>query len=390
MSVGTLKRLLTLVNLLAVLGLGSTAYAFYSHRQDLKKAYQPPDFKSTQGMRAGIGAADMQFTTIPLGRYPEPASEEPKPKEEAPVQAIETVLQQLGKITNAVVVFPPYDNARPSITFLLRDGTTRTLALGEAIQNKPHPDKAYADAGVTVPDRYIFVGCEIDAKDGMAYFLFDMAGDGKTIERARWTREDVGGVELPPATAENRDLRSVLEKGAIVGTIPDGKAARPEEKPAPPPGPEKLEPVQPPVAPRPEPVVAADSLFEEDGGVFAPTAQGAQYLEKNYNSILNEVQTETYRDSRTGEARGVYVRNIKRSSAASQFGILKDDVILTVNNRPVSTREQAINVVKDEIQAKKQKVVEVRILRNGQEITKRYDTRDPATRKAAAREFGKR
>ena len=70
-------------------------------------------------------------------------------------------------------------------------------------------------------------------------------------------------------------------------------------------------------------------------------------------------------------------------SVADKFGLYPDDVIQKINGKKVSSKSQAINVVRNEIDVKKRKIIEVDILRNGKKVKKRYDTRDPEMRRAA-------
>jgi S1-C subfamily serine protease len=82
------------------------------------------------------------------------------------------------------------------------------------------------------------------------------------------------------------------------------------------------------------------------------------------------------------------VVNIRAGSMANAFGILKDDVILAINDVPVTRQSQAVSVVKRELKKKPTpRYITVRILRHGKTIVKRFDTRDPETRRRARKAF---
>ncbi|MCZ6787952.1 MAG: hypothetical protein O7E54_12400, partial [Planctomycetota bacterium] len=71
MPVSTWKRLLSLLNLAAVLGLAGTGYAFFQHRDYLAQPFQKPSFQIT-GEGDGGGAPKTDAIAITLGRPFEP------------------------------------------------------------------------------------------------------------------------------------------------------------------------------------------------------------------------------------------------------------------------------------------------------------------------------
>jgi len=140
-----------------------------------------------------------------------------------------------------------------------------------------------------------------------------------------------------------------------------------------------------PVVQRPITVVQEPlgTMFDEEDGVLAPRAEAVDYLEKNYEKILEDTRTQPYR---SGGRTGIRIVGIANSSVANQFGILKDDVILKINGTPVGSQSEAVNVVKGELK-KKVNIIRVTISRAGREFDKSFDTRDPATRRAAKKAF---
>ncbi|MHC4342710.1 MAG: PDZ domain-containing protein, partial [Planctomycetota bacterium] len=96
-------------------------------------------------------------------------------------------------------------------------------------------------------------------------------------------------------------------------------------------------------------------------------------------------------DSRTGKARGIRIRAIKPGSMANSFGILQDDVIISINDQRVTSQARAVNVVKAELRKKPTpSFIQVKLLRYGREKTLRFDTRDPDTRRKARDAFRNR
>lgn len=93
-----------------------------------------------------------------------------------------------GVIQSALVVYPPYGDVTPTISFRYTNGRVRTLRLGEALVTKPDP--RYRGL-VRVPVAWKFLGCERDGVTGKTYFVFDVHCDGKRIVELEWRRRDV-------------------------------------------------------------------------------------------------------------------------------------------------------------------------------------------------------
>jgi len=394
MSIGFLKRLLLLLNVAAVLVLGAAAYGFYEHRKSMKQGdWRPPTFEPDV-TKIGPNVVRIEHIDAPLGRFPEEVEKKVVEKKEEPKEDIESVLQRLGEITSAVVVYPPYDDEnRPTITFKLKSGKKRVLALNEALEERPHPKYPR----YMVPVRYQFIGCEPDPENpGADYFLFDMRCDGTDIQKMRWIGEDTGGtvtggeaLQASPVNdkkaligiSEEELRRSLEEDGKEESGGTDGDTPEPVEP--------KGEPIDrgpPTEGPIMTQVEAPDVIFDENrSGVFVTTRESHEYLQKNYNRLLKDAQTRVYKDPDTRRPAGVRVVRIARNSKANAFGIRPDDIILAVNDRTVTDRERAVNVVK-QLLKDGVKILRVRIKRQGRIIEKRYDTRDPETR-AAIKEY---
>lgn len=401
MSVGALKKLLALANVVAILAFCGTAYGYWSHRQYLHSPHEWPDFAFTPAM-ISEEVGQMGSIGMTLGIYPKEVEKPAETPDEKPEEEILSVLEKLGTITDAIVAFPPYggsDSVRPAIIFKLKEGSTiRTLALDEAIVNKPHP--VYGDQ-FPIPVRYKFIGCRRDTSNPkVTLFEFDMHCDGKDIQSVPWKGETEKivleyGAALPPGQegpfdvgkgfavlSEKEKARQEAER--VAKEAAEAKAR--EEAAASRKEPEKIEPavVDPDqVLPTLDGGGVPDDFYEERDGTWMPTDEGSRYLEDNWKQIVEEARTSPYVNPQTGAREGILVRRIPSGSVAAKFGIYPDDVIQMVNGIAVRSKSEAINVVKNEIDVKKRRIIEVQILRNGKSIKKRYDTRDPETRRAA-------
>lgn len=396
MSVGALKKLLVVLNLVAILALGATAWGFWNHRQYLNGPHEWPDFAFTAAVITD-SVGQIGDTNMTLGLFP--VEVEKKPTEEKPAEEeIIGVLQKLGTITGAIVSYPPYDqhsSDRPAIIFKLREGgTIRTLALGEAIETRPHPK--YKGAEFAIPYRYQFIACEQD-KDNprVTNFVFDMRCDKTDIQKVPWQGDvEAHALKMGAALPNGDGKLDINEKGGTVVSESEierqrleraeqakkAAEARASKEPT------KVETVKvnpDQVLPTAGKGDVPDDFYEERDGTWMPTNRGSEYLKDNWKKAVEETRTSTYRNPDTGAKEGVLITRIPRGSVASKFGLYPDDVIQMVNGRTVRSKSEAINVVKNEIDVKKRKIIEVRILRNGKPVVKRYDTRDPDTRKAA-------
>jgi hypothetical protein len=386
MSIALWKSILGLAKTLAVIVILASGFLFWTHRQAMARPPDLPDF-APEVKALPPPVARVTGLGIPLGRFQraaETAAPMEQPKEEV---RIEDEIQKLGSITNAIVMYPPYpDGYGPALIFSYKQapGGSRTIRLGEALIERENPE----DKALPLPHRFKFIGCERDPEHaGWTYFLFDMKCDGTDVQKARW-RLETERTEAEPAKREASDAGTpVSTKQVYIGPVP-GTGARPPEPAKTEPAPVETVPVEP--VPEPVPMVEtpAGSLFQEEEGAFAPTSEGIEYLKDNYERLLEETRTQTYRD-RDGRAAGIRIVGIASASVANQFGVRKDDVIVSINGAPVGTQSEAVNVVKGELR-KKARVITVKILRHGRVIEKRFDTRDPATRRAAMKSYGNR
>ena len=385
MSVGILKRLLSIVNVVAVLAIAATAYGFVSHRSEMKSAWNPPDFvvpPRTRNNRAII----IDNTAIQLGSFPKPVEVTSTGDTKKKEVKLKAEIDKLGVIKFAIVAYPPYAGSKPALGFEyndppIPDGKNQkiyVITLGEALITRPHSDPELRAWGDRENVRFEFVGCKPDPEnEGWTLFEFDIDCDGKDIQTARWKGE-TKSVELPAA----KYIREEVKSNKIFRT------GNRKPKPAEPnagnkPGTTSIPDVKPV---RPIRITEVSGpIFQSENGALATTDAGVAYLRDNYNKVLKETQTSPYSD-RSGRIHGLKIRRIAKGSVANEFGIKAGDVILEVNGNKVSTKAQAVNIVKRELNKKPAvRYIEVKILRLGATKILRFDTRDPATRRKAVK-----
>ena len=390
MAVGTIKRLLALINIVAVLALAGTAWGFWQHKSALGQVPEPIDF-AHEVQRGSDSLVLIDSVAMRLGRFPQ-AREETNVDSPTTEEKIETVLDQLGAIKSAIVVYPPYDTLPvPAITFEFKSGAEgariKTIRLGDALRTRPHSDPNLAKH-FEVPVNFMFVGCEpVPGRPNWTYFLFDMNCDGKDIQKAKWK----GDIDYTPPTTAKPGETALPEHRARPGLyIGTGRPSK--RKPAKPDAnkPTQVEPVAPVKPPTSDSLYGP--LFEEEGGTFAPTEEGVAYLRDNYQKVLKDARMVTDKDPKTKRPRGILIKSIRSDSVADKFGIRRDDVILSINDRAVTKQAQAVNVVKDELRRMRgttRHKIQVKILRNGRTEVLQFDTRDPDTRRRAKDAFGR-
>lgn len=389
MSIAVWKTILAFAKLAAVVLILGSGFFFWRHHELMQSAWAVPNF-SPDVIVATREIADTKDLGLMLGRF---QRERPKeaPVKEAPKEPdITGALAEYGEITDAIVVYPPYEEGGfvPAIIFRWKpgkkpanqEGDARTIRLGEALI-----EKSYGPL-TGVPVKYQFIGCERDPDHaGFTFFKFDMNCDGSDIQKVRWKLEE------PTKEQPKDDQTSAAAAPGPMTTdkihIGDPLKARAVEAPA---APDQVQPVPVPQPVEREPVVLQQqptgSMFDEEDGVSVTTAEGADYLEKNYEKILEDTRTETYRD-RDGRT-GIRIVSIADQSVANQFGIRRDDVIVKINGTPVSDKSDAVAVVKNELKKRPAvHIIRVTIRRAGREFEKSFDTRDPATRRAAKKGF---
>ena len=380
MSVGILKRLLSIVNVVAVLAIAWTVYSFVSHRSEMKEAWRPPDFVVPVKSRAG-DAIIIDNTGIRLGSFPKPVEADTTGTEKKTEIKLEEEIDKLGTIKSAIVVYPPYTDTWPAIIFEYNvppeagKGKIYAIQVGQALLTRPHSDPELRAWGDRENVRFKFVGCKPDPKnEGWTLFEFDIHCDGKVIKTARWKGE-TKKIELPPAKGGIRPERTGIFRDPDLKKKPKPTNSKPNgNKPVKVPD---IKPVKPTVT------GVTGPIFESEGGSLATTESGVAYLRDNYNKILKDAQTTPYSD-KSGKTKGLKIRRIVKDSVANEFGLKQGDVILSVNNNKVSSKAQAVNVVKRELNKKPAvKTIEVKILRLGATKILRFDPRDPATRRKA-------
>jgi len=194
MGIARLRRLLLLLDLLALPMLGVALTS------GIPDPVGPLDFHPERQPEPRPDLS-IHHISMPLGWAERPARSEPPPPEpDSPTD--------LGRVAGVVWAEQPCGEVRPTVVFVFGDGSKRAVALGEALEERPHPDPLYRRAGFTVPYRYRFVGCERNGD--RLEILFDVRCDGSRIERFETALESV-----PPGS-----IRTTIAKGVLIGVMP--------------------------------------------------------------------------------------------------------------------------------------------------------------------------
>ena len=82
-------------------------------------------------------------------------------------------------------------------------------------------------------------------------------------------------------------------------------------------------------------------------GVYLVGVDDVAYLNQNYETILSqEVRTRTRRGP-NGERAGIEVMEVAQGSFAQRHGVVRGDVVISINGHPVNSRQEAIQWAKD-------------------------------------------
>lgn len=76
--------------------------------------------------------------------------------------------------------------------------------------------------------------------------------------------------------------------------------------------------------------------------------EDAQYINDNYAEILTrEVRYRTWHDPRTGRRAGIEIQEVQPDSVAARHGVQSGDIIISINDQPVTSEQEAIKFVKN-------------------------------------------
>ena len=191
MTVGTNKRILSILNVGAMLALAFTGYAYAAHAGHLGDAPDRPGFQPETITGAGGLNAKIDSIGITLGQWIDAVETvEVNKTPEQPKEDLASQIAKLGVINGAIVVYPQYP-PYPSIMFEYHQAPAggdrlQTIGLGEALETRPHRDPKLAARGFTEPNKYRFIGCQPDPeRPGWTYFVFDLDCDGERFDRVR-------------------------------------------------------------------------------------------------------------------------------------------------------------------------------------------------------------
>lgn len=320
MSIQFLRGLIGAIDVVCAVAMVGIVVALSQFRADMDS---PRKWQSFTIDRAGVinlsTLGQTAFTGIPLGLWRSPERETDAP--EAPVSEERTRMEDLGTILGVVAVkHGGTDGLQSSITFRKKSGDVETLAIGDAIETRAHP---HFGTLIRVPAKYQLVACNADPKDAaIAHIVFDMECDRSELQEVVWnSRSGPRHVDATP-----RRVERVLPNAVVISV---------EE-------------------------------FERH--------RNAQPRKRvDWKAELEAVQTTSYRPRGSTKSEGIVITAVPRRSQAARVGLRNDDVILSINGRAVTSKAEALKVGRDEVEKLGRKVLEVRMLRNGKEITRQYD-----------------
>lgn len=411
-----LRRLLTLVN--AVLGLGAAGLlAWYllevrpavgevvgegagqlparyqallkdyedERKAGLKWAPRPP--VSEEEMRAVVLREDYRRKRPPhwifSGPLPPPDLPDAPPEEvRAPAPS---GLEALGK--PSFVVYGPPD--QHTVSFRFSDGTTEPFRIGEFFRKAPSD-----------PARFRFK--DLVEVEPFLYELRYEVLEGETVVREAaltydsrpqlpdvpWMRSDAQGPLVP---APGEPAGGAAPAGGAPGAPADGAGATPDPGTGPTPAPA-------PPGGGPIVIVPGGERAPEGGWKLTdlkPEIERVSYSQrvvkfdersrqyfrgKNADSIARSVKTQVATDEKTGRTLGLRITGFDQDAPADVFDIKRGDILVSINDRPVTSREDVIAYLQG---LKDESVVKVVVDRNGKLITYMVDPRDPHVRRNA-------
>ena len=180
MSIVSWRRLLLFAQIASVVALIVAAIEWRLHSARMERERAWPEFIAERVTETEDPIDAPIVVDRPIGRFPlaQPRESEAVPAAKPLVER----LAELGEIIGSVVAIENgRDGIRSSITFRRTSGEISTIAVGEALETRPHPDLGPA---IRLPVRYRFVGCEQES--GATFFVFDTLCDGTRIERIQW------------------------------------------------------------------------------------------------------------------------------------------------------------------------------------------------------------
>ncbi len=348
-------------------------------RQGLKWAPKPP--VSEEEMRAVILREDYRKKRpahwIFCGPLPPPDLPDAPPEEIRP--AAPTGLEALGK--PSFVVFSPPD--LHTVSFRFNSGTTEAFRIGQYIREKEGS-----------PGRFLFKDLQ-ETKPFLYDLLYDVLEEGKVVREGKLTYDsrpvlpDVPWLRSAGQATGTTPAAAGSGAPAAAGTTPAGEG----EVPA------AAEDAGSEVAEASTPIVIAPNTEKppEEGWRLEdlrPEIQRESYTKravvfdqrtfdyfrgKNADSVARSVKTQVATDEKTGRTLGLRITGFDQDAPADVFDVKRGDILVSINDRPVTSREDVVSYVQT---LKEEALVKVVLERNGKLITYMVDPRDPRTRRS--------
>jgi hypothetical protein len=394
MKAQALRRTLTLLNVLLVLGLlGAGAWYVLQVRpaqaDDGKRAawVKPAMDAYTVAARNAAPAVvrqvddkDLEAITRPdlsdlkkgpgVWVFAGPIPPQPKPKVDVPkAPPMPTGLEALGKLVLAVDNGP----AGGSVMVFEFTGSKKRRAFGQGDRIEDKDAKAAGETTGIIevgkprtPGLYLVSIVRVDAGEEPRFRIsYDVVPeDGGAVAR----QEVVLGIkqELNKGT-------DVIRSGAGDAAAPGTTAAKGVT----------AAPAAPATAPPLSDVrIGVERVTDASRKVEFDDAAWRYFKYSDPDQLISDVKTEDAKDAK-GDPKGVRLTGVPEGSLASKFDVRPGDILKSINGKPVRSRAEAIDVVK--ALPKDIATVAVVIERDGRDILYNVDPRDPKTRSAAGK-----
>lgn len=337
MNVSTIKFLCWLVSLGLTIGLSAFAYDFYQNADGLQNPYDPkrvenilrnvtePEKQAAAGVDYKRDVSprfiDMNWTGLEV-RAPEPVEVEEGPK-------VATNDIDVTKLLSVQMIqFASWDRSVSKIYVAYG----KDLAVGEYADR----NTALLVEGDTLPSPYDKVAVsEIRGSS----VLFSFTGSTQDAQEIGVDDQD-----------ESPIIVKLTESGMAVPVRGPSIIKKSDEKTL---------------------IVSAETTLYKKNHYMVGT-EDQQSFEDNYPSILRDDMTYgTYYDPNTQRRSGIEIQSVRSGSIVERHGARKGDIILSINDHPVSSPQEAINFAKTN--GNKYDSWNVEILRMGRRMTITFD-----------------
>jgi hypothetical protein len=293
----------------------------------------------------------------------------PPPPEEAPAEAerpkVEDDLSRIGAVRMLIYMppVPPDEIARETVVFWqFKGGERRAFSPGEFVSTEEEPTTGILLIDVErVPDQE------------RAYDLHYAVVEKPEADPTKTGVYRYDG-SIPPNAKVDPFVRIIPARGAAGEAGDDEARAEPGVAG---PGPGGQPGGNTPMPASTEKMVTWETSNRARVEVDQATYEWLRGTDKD--ALAQSVSTQVARDDQ-GRVIGLQITGLSAETPADRFDVKKGDILVSINDQPVKTRADALNIVQglDENTSR----VKVVIDRRGRLLTFNIDPRDPRTRRA--------